>query len=297
MNETRNTNCLITEITSTEPLKIVINSFRFGIIFFYALWLIIALCVKELRNRQMAFLINISASGIYSSISVIYLIFRTSCSNEPPEMITCFLLNLNTLFASYYTSYSFSALAVHRMICSYSLQLKKWLQWKFLIPSLALTWIFPYSLVLVQMFSFKSNYYNQFLSACSYEIYSHIGSFIFYITFVIILPNVIILTSYLMVLIKLRNIKRRSCASVSRVLEPPRITLQLCIYFIMFEIGSLSNLFLTFQRTQFVVKLSDDALVTLQVTRWFPGFCPLGLLYFHSSLLKKYKKLLCNRKE
>lgn len=293
LNETGYSNCLLDEITSTEPFKILINVFRFGIMFLYVFWLILALWIKEFQNRRMIYLINISACSIYASVSGIVLIFLTTCTNEPPDMATCLFINLNNIFAGYYTGYALSALAVYRMICSYSVRLNKWLQWKFILPTLAFTWLFPFSLAFIQLFAFNSRYYNDFLHVCSYEVSIHLNSFLFYILFAIVIPNVIILTSYLMVNIKLRNLKKRSGSYVPRLrnLEPPRITIQLIIYIIMFEVGCVARLLLQFQRTSFVIQVSKDVSMILQVLKWFPSLCPLGLLYFHPELLKKYKKI------
>lgn len=284
--------CLIEEIKSTDPFKIVINIFRFGILFLYILWLFITIWVKELRSRQMIFMINISACSVYSSAFGLALIFYITCSSERPTQLSCFMINFSNIFATYYTGYALCALALNRLVCSYGVQIKTWLKWKFILPIVAFTWIFPHLLALIQMFAFNSIYFNNYLSICSDEVLTNLGSFIFYIIFAILLPNILVIVSYIMFLYKVREAKRKSSAT-SKKLESPRITVQLIIYIAFFEIGSVARLLMQFQRTSLVFKVSGTVSMVLQIARWFHYLSPLGLLYLHPELLEKYKKMIC----
>jgi hypothetical protein len=96
-------------------------------------WLIFALQLKEIRNKQMIFLINSSVVGLFHCLKSLGSSLVNSCLFQTNKSI-CLMSTLFTIYIGYHSGYSLSALAVYRMACVYSINVKKWLKWKLIIP-------------------------------------------------------------------------------------------------------------------------------------------------------------------
>jgi hypothetical protein len=295
MNTTGNTteNCK-TFLFSTDPFEVALNVFRILIPTLYIAWLLFAFCFKEMRNRQMAFLINLNAVGLmYSSTGIVFF-FHDKCSI--PTVQVCIAMSAIALFIYYYSGYAISALAMHRMLCCYLINIKTQLKCGVITIALLVTWLLPVSLALIHQFGFKSiTYYSQKEVLCLYDPLGDVSSIIFLSIFSALIPNVLILTSYIMLVLKLRQMKLKSSnkTSVSLVsLEPPRITIQLIIYIISFEFNCITNIIDVYRYTLVDTIISREVSRWFRIFRWLQHICPLGLLYFHPVLIGKYKRFL-----
>jgi hypothetical protein len=73
--------------------------------------------------------------------------------------------------------------------------------------------------------------------------------------------------------------------------DPPRITLQLIIYVLMFELNCATNIIVFYHSVLMRPIISDEMLQLLKIFRWFHHFSPLALLYLHPVMLKKYRSI------
>lgn len=292
MNTTGNTTVkCIYYLYSTDPFDIALNVFRILIPSLYILWLLFAFCFKEMRNRQMAFLINLNAVGLmYSSTGIVFF-FHDTCSI--PTVQVCIAMSAIALFIYYYSGYAISALAMHRMLCCYLINIKTQLKCGAITIALMITWLLPLSLACIHQFGFKSiTYYSKKEVLCLYDPQGDVSSIIFLSIFSALVPNILILTSYIMLVLKLRqmSMKLKSSNRTSLTsLEPPRITIQLIIYIISFEFNCITNIIDVYRYTLVDQITSREASRWFRIFRWVQHICPLGLLYFHPVLIRKYK--------
>lgn len=286
---------------STDPFEISLNVLRILMTSLYLLWLLVAFWFKKMRNRQMAFLINLNVVGLmYCAAGMIYF-FHDTCSI--PSTQKCVQLSAFSLFLYYYSGYSISALAIHRLLCCYLINIKTQLKCNTILTALLFTWLIPITLACIHQYGFKSiTYYSKKEVLCLFDPQGDISSFIFFAFFSAFVPNVIILTCYIMLIIKLRQIRNRlqgsnrSSSALSN-LEPPRITIQLIIYIIAFEFNSITNLIDVYRYTLFSQITSRETSRWFRQLRWIQHVCPLGLLYLHPVLLSKYTNFFrCFRK-
>jgi hypothetical protein len=278
---------------STDPFDRTLNVLRIGTFKLYQIWLLFAFCFKEMRNKQMAFLINLNAVGLMYCFSGIIYFFHDNCSI--PSVQVCIYMNVIGLFITYYSGYSISALAIHRMLCCYLINIRTQLKCIHITLALLLTWSVPLVLACIHQFAFRSiTYYNKIEVLCLYDPQGDISSIIFFSIFSALLRNILILTSYILLLFKLRRI-RNKLSSSNKKLEPPRVTLQLIIYILAFEFNCTTNIIELYRHTLFSQLISRDSLRWIRLFRWFQHICPLELLYFHPVLLEKYKNCFSSK--
>jgi hypothetical protein len=274
---------------SNIPEDIFLNIFRIGIFVLYLIWIIIAFKFKELRNRQMVFLLNLCATGMFYSVNGFTTFFYTPCDILPQS--TCYAQTILTVFQGYYTGYSLSALAIHRLVCVVSINASKNLKWRTICVLVSLIWIIPLIFSFIQINGFQSNiYFDVGISNCVYDASSSRSSFSFFIIFAIILPNLMIFVSLLITFIKLKQ-KKDSLKLKNKRTESLRIALLLTILIIMYEISCISHALIIYQTSQMIEIVSSNELVFLRLGRWLIHICPLGFLYFHPLLVNKYKKV------
>lgn len=278
-------------ISSNDTYDIILNCLRISLFSLYVLWLIFALCIKELRNKQTSFLINLSIVGIIICLSGFVLYFTNTCTFIKDTL--CHINTIMSLFVGYYSGYAISVLTMYRMACVYCVNITKTLKLRTIIIIILVSWILPLVFTFINIYAFKSQvYYNLVLFVCVYNASGQYDSFIFFALFSTVLPSLFILVSYIMVLIKLRRLRIKMGSAVKKRLESPRITIQLVVYFLTFELSCVSTLVILYQTSLLIPIVSNNTLKILRLLRWFQHICPLGLLYFHPVFVKKYKLLI-----
>ena len=75
-------------------------------------------------------------------------------------------------------------------------------------------------------------------------------------------------------------------------MSPPRITIQLVVYIIMFELHCAANLVIFYQTVLMRPFAPDYIIMLMRVFKWFHHFSPLALLYFHPLMLRKFRGLV-----
>lgn len=146
----------------------------------------------------------------------------------------------------------------------------------------------PLLITLSNFFLFDINaYYAAFYQQCVFSTNDNVTQYVINVIAVYTISNLIVLIAYFWVLIKLR-LQRKKLNS-SRNLTPPRITIQLVIYVITYEIGVIAS-FIQYTQIAFSKPfVSDQVMQWTRILRWAQHFCPIGLVYFHPIMLQKYK--------
>lgn len=292
MNSSNNNTICNMKNFSNDLYDVILNIFRFSVFFLYIIWVLIAIIVKKFHRKQMVFLINLCAVGIFYCLSGFSTFFREPC--VVPDLLECHVSLGIALYCIYYIAFPLSTVALHRMASTYFTDIDTRLKYNHILIVLLVIWLFPLMLTIAHMYAFKSKiFFSHLFHICVYDSFGSIEALIVYTVFCVILPNLIIIISYIFVLLRLYKIKKRVKTFSSEFsLEPPRITIQLVIYILTFEISCIANFILIYQTTLVGILVSDDLLKILRILRWLHHVCPLGLLYFHSELLKIYKNLI-----
>lgn len=296
MNKTLNNSaneysCDLIGFVSRDSYELIRFVLRIVILILNVIWLIFALRYKEIRCKEMVFTINFAGVGIYHCVTSIINIYVHSCGYQVNTII-CSFFALNTTFIACNSGYAIMALFLNRMACVYYTNFKVWYKWKLVLIVLAFVWLFPFSSVTITVLAFDSRiYFNEHFGACLFYSINQAFSITLYAFISIVLPNLLILISYLMVNHKLRKLKK-SLGNARGRIEPLRITVQLVISILLFEAYLTSNLILSIEISKPLEDLSIDVLKILLIVRWLHHICPLGLLYFHPILLEKYKRVL-----
>lgn len=289
MNSSNSTlkNCDIV-LVSTNVVDIVLNAFRMIVLLLHLIWFLIAFRLKGFHNKSMIFLYNLNVVSLLKAIYGIHLSLLSECY-EPSVSYCYFSLFFNLINISL-PGYSICGLILYRLACIYYLDLKKRFNLRVILISMSILWGIPCSSALVNLFILNGNvFYVPLYLQCIYTARDGILSFYFNLISQFILPEMLVLFAYFSFLIKL---KLKSHSSNTREsLQPPRITIMLVIYVITYQIGLLATVlqFLRFSYLQ--VQIEEQLFSLTHVLKWFQHFCPLGLIYFHSVMIKEYKRI------
>lgn len=276
----------------TDPFHVILTVIRFSVGFLYILWIILATRIKEFHSKQMAFLYNLNLTGILYCMVGFSNFFHTNCSSSTKTM--CIFIAFYSIYNGLLTGYSISAMALYRLCCVCILNLRKRLRIKHVIISIASIWLLTFIFTLKQFYWFNTTkiYFSQQYFFCLLDSSASFSSFIFFIFISIVVPNIVIFAAYIYSIYRVKQLKLHLKRSVQ--LSPPRITFQLLIYIILFEISCISDILLFYQAVLLRPLFSDEftALNTLRICKWLHHISPLALLYTHPILLKKYRKIL-----
>lgn len=286
MNNTTNASesCYLA-LFSTDPLIMSLNIIKFVIFFLYIIWIIISLKIKEFHSKQMFFLYNLNFVGIFYLIYGLSITFYFTCYTPSKEM--CFIQAIINMHIMYLNGYSIAALALHRLFCLYFVNLKSILTIRVMIISALILWNIPTVFAMVHLFVFKFVIYTGIYTQsglCLFIIGDQPYVQYFFVIFGILVPNMIIITAYALAYFKIKS--QAVLLQTRNDLHPPRLTLQIIIHVIMFEIDLVSSfLFLNLTATA----QPFSFLPVFRILKWLIHFSPLAMMYFHPALIKKYK--------
>lgn len=291
MNNSANisSDCRTLMLNSADFYDQLLNVLRVTILTLYLIWIVIVLRIKELRKRNMVFLYNLDATGLAYSIYGVSNMFTFICTEPPPHV--CFIQVFGNIMIGYMPSYSMSAVALHRVASVYLRNLNRQMTKNTIIVALSLVWLLPITYTLLHIYCFDMRiYYIKEYSQCGMDFTPSIVSIIFYSTVGIFIPNVVIFSAYVLVYVKIKYSK--AVSNSRQNLQPMRLTLQLIIYIIMYELNNISILIQLCQVSYFKPIVSVEVLQLIRIFKWLHHFSCLGLLYLHPVLLKKYKSFI-----
>lgn len=275
----------------SDVYSITLTTIRITVAVFYFIWLILCIKRKELHSKKLAFLHNLNAIGIFYCILSIQLLLASTCDVYTEAMCTFQAFNL--IFFSILSGYGLSALAIYRLACICYVDLDKKINRCSLLISISSVWIISIIFTLIQCFAFKSKFYfNNAVNGCLMDSSYTIWSFIFSIFMSAFLPNCLVLTAYFWGHYRMNILKMRTNSKKS--MSPMRITVQLIIYIVMFEVNCVANLIIFYQTIYMRPIAPDYIIILIRILKWFHHFSPLALLYFHPVMLKKYEEWMKN---
>lgn len=279
--------CVATTLLLSDFYNIAISTFRILSFLLNFLWLILAISIKEFHKPQMAFLFNLNAIGIFYCFIGVASFFWSTCHHYRLHM--CYVYTFNGLFAATLSGYGLSAFAMHRLACYYFLRIETTFTKKLIAFFIISTWILPAVFSLIQLFAFDTNINElRAYNICVIESKS-LNAFIFFAFFNTILPNVLLITACVLLAVK---IKKRTKPNSRTPIERPKLTAQLIIYVVMFEVSCIANLIIFYETVLRRHIISANGLNVMRMLKWLHHFCPLALLFFHPVMMKKYKRQL-----
>lgn len=287
-NETNFSHCkpllLLTSFSNVS-----INVTRFTLTALLTIWLIIVILTKEFHSRKMVFMHNLNFIGLCNCATGISFLFYSTCTVL--DEVTCAIQSCLVIFASTISGYGIAALAIYRLYLMFSFSINVKLSFKTISISIVLIWGLPIIFTTLQIFAFKTKfYYLPVYNFCKINAKDDYSAYFFYIIVHITLPNLIIISCYI-VLFKTSKNKIGSLHSSSRRLVP-KMKIQVIIYILIFECNCIANLFIYHQTIFLHPIVSDEILALLRVVRWLHLLHPLYIFYSHPILIKNYKKLL-----
>ena len=197
-------------------------------------------------------------------------------------------------FASFYTAhisaYGISALVLYRLACITYMDIKKRLNICWIIISISVIWLLPAVVVVVEILGFEAKiYYARIIFVCLMDSSKNFIPFYIDLFFSSVLPNILVLGAYFISIHKIRRIKKTSNAQ--KPLSPPKITIQLILFIIFFEMNCVSTAIIYYQTVLLQRVFPDELIRIVRLFRWIHHFSPLALLYFHPVMITKFKYL------
>lgn len=279
-------NC-ISGIFTTDFYSIVLNTIRITVTLLYLTWAILLLIEKELRRKEMIFLNNLNAIGTLYCIIGLYYLFYSSCSTMSD--FECTMQAFSTGYFTLLPNYGLMSLVFYRLYCGTIPHLKQQLKAYRIFICLAIVWLLPaviFSLPLLFGLQLKSTYFSIY-HLCIPQRTKNVFSFIYSVTTVLLVPNLSVASVYLYLYMK----SKTRVSPVNTKKRFPRVTIQVIIYILIFEINC-TTLFYSYYQAMNGVPLAPEFLQFMRIYQWFNNFSPLGLFYLHEAMLNKYKRLL-----
>jgi hypothetical protein len=253
------------------------------------MWLALAIKLKEFHSKKLAFLNNLNAIGLYYCLSNAWLLFLTTCDTHSEAV--CSMQALNFIYMANLSGYGLAALALYRLTCVCIVDLATKLNRVNVTLSIALIWLIPFVMSLIQCFAFKAKFYfAQVVNACAIDSSESVWSFVYFALTNAVLPNLVVLTAYFVGHYKMRALKQR--ANAKKPVNPPRTTIQLLLYILMFELHCGANLILFYQVVLMRPIVPDHIVGLMRLFKWFHHFSPIALLYLHPLLIKQFRCLV-----
>lgn len=279
------TNCTLL-LFSNDAGDILLNILRFTFFFIYLGWHYFAIKYKEFHKSSIAHLYNVAICSFIKASYGVHLTFLPKCF--VPTDSYCYFQMFSSLFIMYISGYSISMLALFRLIIVYKATLSVSMQRKIVIITVFISWLLPIFFLLLCFIIFEpQSAYVQTYNLCMAKIKFLTSAILLTIFCVFLLPNLTLIFAYVITLFKIRSLKRK--ANSNEIAKAPRITLQLVIYIITFQITQVCYIFDMISVTK---KIDFVILVQIsKVLKWFQNYCSIGLLYFHPVMIQKYKIL------
>lgn len=275
------TQICIYSIYLTDPYNLTLNILRITVFVLFILWAMIAIFVKKFRNRKMLFLYNLNLTSFLRAVNGMTNFFISSCDVLSSDF--CLFQMLSNFFLTYLLAFSLCLFTLQRLACYYFNSVNIILTWKIISFSIALVWLLSAIFTVLHVYSFDVYiYYSSVIAQCTANATKNLSTMIVMSIFGLIIPNIIVITAYLMVVIRAKRLKKSLNS-----FESPRTTIQLIIYIILFEVGTISNLIIVLQALYSEINVGY-LIQWARILRWLQCYCPLGLSFFHPALLKIY---------
>jgi hypothetical protein len=273
-----------------DPIVMALNVIKFVALLLYLVWIIISFKVKEFHSRHMILLYNLNAVGIFYLAYGLTFTFYSSCF--VPTQAICLIQAILNFFTAYNNGYAIAAVAVHRMVFVYFVDIQRFLTIPVLMTIVFSLWILPLCFTSVHLLVFKYVYFTGFASKsglCLIRIPNQTHFLAFFGVFGFIIPNALIICGYILSYIKLKS--RARASNSTKMVQSRRLTIQIVLHVIMYEIDLASSLFLFNIAPQGQLPVFANILPIFRIFKWFNNFSPLCMMYFHPVMIQKFKEL------
>jgi hypothetical protein len=285
MNQT-SINCL-SFFYKQDFYNVLLNILRISVFLLYFAWILIFIRFKELHSHQMVLMLNLSVMGIFYCLTGILAFFLTPC--DQMSVNNCIILVILSLLRYYYASYSMSALSIHRLGTILVPNRTKMLKVFNICIVITVVWIIPLCLAIIQVCIFENKiYFDSKIADCVYDSSSDISGFMFFFVSGYIVPNLVIIAFDVYEIKKTKE----SMTAIGRndyYRESLKTIIQLRVLFFMYQISCISNLFILYLSSYLLTQ--NQLMPLFDILRWLFHVSPIGLLYSHPILIKKYNKL------
>ena len=270
--------------------SIIINAFRAIAFFSYLILFINLFMIKEIRSKQMMCILNLNLISVVFFIYQFVLYYQANCMML--DDIQCIIQAFLNYYNSILSSYGLCALTIYRLLCYTVLNLKKKLTLKVVIYSMAAVWILPFIFTIIQMFAFETSFtMAQDFNTCFTNMSQTYSALIFYVFYSMILPNAIIVTTFIIVLKKQTALTHSLNSQLPnnsnrRLRQSKLFNTQLTIYILLFELSVVLHIVI-YVHIGFKSFLSENMILISKFLLELRQFCPLALLISHKAVLQK----------
>jgi len=235
----------------------------------------------------MVFIYNLNIIGLFNCVVAFLFLLSPTCD---VPYVNCLIQAFVTIYTTILSSYGISSLVLYRLACICYMDIKKRLTMCWIIICLSLVWLLPAFVVALEIFGFGAKiYFVSVLFVCLMDSSKNFIPFYIDIFFNSVLPNFLVLGGYFFSVYKIKRIKES--ASVQKSLSPPKVTIQLIVYIIFFEMNCVASSIIYYQTILLQRVFPNEFIQSLRLFRWLNHFSPLALLYFHPVMMKKFKSL------
>ena len=243
---------------------------------------------RELQDKKLIFLHNLNAIGFFYCIMSSSVFLTTTCTRHTG--LFCAIQSVIFVYGSTLSGYGLSALAIFRLSCVLFYDLENKLTIMNLTFSLIAIWLTPLILNILQVVAFKTDFYFvQNIYICLHrDLSSNNYSFVYFVCINAVIPNVLVIASYILTLRKIRRL--RFSKNTMRPIQAQNITLQLFIYIFVYELQCIANIIYYKQSVMMIQVVSDEILAFLKIVKFLHHLSPLGLIYFHPTMVRKLNR-------
>jgi hypothetical protein len=294
-NTTINTHCNYIKTSENEPFRVTIKIT--GLIA-HGLYLLLVICFKQLRGKQLVFLNNYN---VVATLIVIYSLYREFylCVTR----ISCIIEGLGLFFFIGLESYSITLLLAFRFICILTDKAYKILKWKYLCPILISFYVFVFLLTVICYISTDTDViYVRGPSRCA--VLSRNQIFI-YLMIVLnnLIPSFLSIFGAFWIILRLkaktssivpnenefdaRTAKKKASSSNQSAFE---LSWQIIILTFSFQMFSISNLLLISNGSFGFNFLTAQHIEILRYIRWSAFIVDSIALYTFNPLIKNFFK-------
>lgn len=290
-----NSSCSYIKTNPIDPIRVTLKITGLAL---HTIYLLIAVYNKKLRNKQLIFLNNFNMIVIFILIYSLYREYNVCVSD-----VGCTIEALGLFLAISYESYSITILLAYRIICLLTDKVRKFIQWKFIIPILISFYllVFVMNLIIYENTE-KEISFVKFGNRCA--ILSRDGLFIYLmLIFNNIIPSFISICGALWIIIKikLKNVKviplenemddLRSSQKTSLLTQSAfDLSCQIILFVISFQIFSNLNLLLIYNASQPARFLSPQITNFFRTFRWSAFIVDSLALFLFNPFIKQYLK-------
>lgn len=283
----------ICKFIKIEPIDGLRLSIKIIGLLFHLVYLLLDICCKQMRSKQMVFLNNYNIVVI---IILSYSLFRELgvCVTD----LSCSVEAIGLFLSISYESYSVCLLLAYRYVCILTDKIHKILKWKLIILTLVLFYLLVFLLNLIIYTATKTEIsFSMTLSRCL--IVSQDGIFIhLMLVFNHIIPSIITICGAIRILVFIKSKNTLIVPGESRsktnlnYQSAFELSWQIIVFVVSHAMFTISNYLILYNLSLGDLFLSESQVYALRCFRWSAFIVDLFALYFFNPLIRQFFKNL-----